>query len=634
MFALMIFILIFLLISTNNGQIKPSELVLPSSRFVKCVQDYVLLHLVEELKDLSKLPDTVEGQNWLSAWENHRTKVISEILFQKPFTRKINWVRNWRRRLQFFDDEQKLYFKYIVDNFYDSRRKDSPWPKVIFDPTTKSLIVDFERFKVNKDERDLADPIVTDADIDQVLYHHRPLRKDERTKFLKKELTIKNKKKNFIHDLKSLYGLKEYQIINHEKITNLVEIRYELMRKSLKGLRKSDLDFQRAIFQGERISAAFDLSAIHGIKLNGDYNSEEDYYYYSIKRIPSYTQVLKDDESYRRYLNVDESFSNGNVFFGYENRYDDPSRYGCDFEYNAENLITNQRYKPLRELYDKIHEFEILSGGFKHYELQDFALIDSFLERFKVLTFWHSVATFKLNQWFLVPEIISKSKKPMFLIHSKSSENQPPEKIIKTVETIYQEAKKPRLIQDHSIVDSMLERSQHFQDQLKADISMIKRKKIFTGRWATYQINRILHYLNSLSTSKLLPFLSSMTPIHELLNLQHVSSEQRISKKYRDATNVKYEKIVDTDNPNNYEIKLNNMAENLRKTLDTQYNIIIDINMDSIDAVGSSNKNNIQQFGTGAHNDHITNLYQFKRPNEDAISDFGRSNIKRPKHYF
>lgn len=487
-----IFVIIGSSISTLSQTVMP-EFEIKISFIEESAKKYVNLHLVEDLWKIKDNEDLTAVYHWLSTWEYTRNTIINRMfLYFEHTTKTFKLYSNWRERAQLFNELQMKYLQKIVDRYYDKRRGSWPWPKVTFVKESVSEAI----LLLNEDEivhgetidKDIVDPIATEEDIDRVLRLHRPYETEE----------IKQHINNVDENSDDASIVKKYEIIKLKKIQSLLKAHYLLIRESLKGKRMSDLDYQAALFQGERVIAEMNLWKKHSIDISKKNHVA-----------PVLLSVLRNDDSYRRYLNMEEKFFPGNYFYGFKNRYDVPSKYGFDFEMTSKRIL-GIRYDPMHELANDIRKFESSSNGFERLTLDDLPTIDLYLERFKTWSFWFPTQLFVNTNWFHVPSTDEKFEfmiKPMVNYHEVNRN---------TMFRIMQEVlKKSNELanDDKTHYASMHEKSQMFQKKLFDELVIIRFRQNTPTMWQNCWADRMIRYVYTLSKSNLLSSLTSKEPL-------------------------------------------------------------------------------------------------------------------------
>lgn len=523
---------IFIALSVISTFAQP-HIDLQKSQLIDAAHDYVRLHLIKDLSNAPSISAKVEGRNWLRDWDNKRLSILKIVMSKNVGTAFESWHTNWRERLQMFQELQHEYLQEIVDKYYDHRRVPSSWPTIIHDPITFNTYLDPNSELVGPNERDAANPLATDNDIDRVMSFHRPLSYNTPSEADKKKpgTNVNEKKK--------------YYIISLERMSKVVETRYELMRESLKGKRISDLDYRAAIFQGERVIATLSVWYKRGLTRKFD---QKDYHLNLL--VPMNLWILNDDHIYRQFLNLDDKFFSGNSFFGYENRYDDPLKHGLGFDVNAKHLISQKRYELMYELYQKINDFSLASDNFKLCKLSDLLLIDMFLEHYKTLTYWFRSAQFKKSNWFFTNVPDSRVALPMVRPHFQLGKGG----MFKKVELALESAKKSPIRKNS--MKSMMKIGSQLTHDIHDEIKSIRNKR---NDLKGIAITRFINFAKILSYTNLLPYITSTIPlqlppqqllssqIHFLLRTENPSlydSENKL-KMHRDNQNVEH--VIEDD---------------------------------------------------------------------------------------
>lgn len=494
--------------------------------FIEAAEQYVLLNLVDELNGAKELTKTVQGRKWLRSWNDQRTAIMSFVLLRYPNSKVIIWHSDWQERLQQFCELQAKSVKTIVDNFYDKRRVPSPWPKVTYDVVTKRAILSYDNlYNIFKDdnERKIADPLrPTEDQVLEILRFHRPIYDSERESI-----------KKMVQDMDNFYGRiidksgkKTYYIVNNEKIRKLHIIRYKLLLHSLLHKRMSDVDYQAVLFRVERIVAELDVWAKFDVHLETDITND-----YLDLRVPNYYRFLDNDEAYHRYLNFEDEFYDGNTFIGHENRYDDPTKRGFDFEETADTIVTFERHKPLRDLADDISDYGVLTKQFNHFELKHLPIVDYYLERYKAYTFWFNIDNFRSSLWIAVTDS-NVNEEIYYAIRPKNIATDDKATIIKEIDRVFASVK-DRVAARIPTFYSMYETNVRCANQIKIDIMTIKKKKTIRNRISSQALlaNRMARHSNLLNYLNMLPTLtqnqqqSQTSLVHQ--HHQHYQHEKR-----------------------------------------------------------------------------------------------------------
>lgn len=526
--ALSIFMIIAIIILSKNvfAQMFPQDesSFMPTSEFVEAAKIYVHLHLIDKLHDMANLADTYEGRKWLKSWENERSKIIKEILLtnDEKMTRKKKLYPNWQERLLHFQNQQDVYLRTKLMINYDSRRQETlPRVTSVQDDKTLRTRLHVNNERPRDNERDLADPLATDEEIEHVLRFHRPFTNEERRELDEVESARiaarladeSDDYRYFPEDVDGYYNdqsniqrlrtlVKKYSIISSEKIRGLLEKNYELLRESLRGKRKSELFYQERLFHAERVIAELDIWTFNDVY---DVN-DDDFNMF----VPKHLRLLKDDLAYRKYLNHDDTIFMGNVLYGYKNRYDDPAFHGYGFEITAERII-GKRFQPMKEFYDEIHQFEIKTDRLTKCELKDLPAISSYLEGIKMWTFWFSSSRFKTSQWLSENNYVATSEnkidetKRMSIVRPKNYEKSKT-KILST-----DEMKNLFLatMRKQTSVTSLKDVETRVLDD---SMTMKKLQRNFFLRHKNVLANKMICYLNSLTRANLLTSLLKFSP--------------------------------------------------------------------------------------------------------------------------
>lgn len=473
----------------------------PSLEFKKLTEEFVRLHLIEELPRSGDMIKTREGRSFLLAWKKKRNSIFWKIIFQRIVETngeyRYSWYSNWRDRLQSF---HKLQNDYLRDIVVDSL------PKFTFDP--EKLIVIEHPSQIRDDptrRKNFVDPIATNEKIDRILRFHRPLNK------LSTIAREKSKESVVIDDDllptdidPQVHGtlaereklrllIKKGHIIHPDLIRSLIQARYELLRRSLMGKRESDLHYQERLFLAERLIVQLDLFKLNRVFVvhpSSIINDEADY----DKIVSPRLRILNDDKLYAKYMNYDDAFFKGNLLYVYKNRRDDPESTGIGFEINAERII-GKRYRPMRDLYDEIRDFDVTSDNFVKCDSTDLPMIDLLLKRVKMWTFWFSQCRFNGRQWFSIDTGV-EAKDSWFMIKPPIKENTMkkfPGNINTNEEPV--NLKLNHRINDHGYVDNKVNNFEaHVQDLFDVN----NNKLIFNGEEEKLFVRGIFNNQNHL----------------------------------------------------------------------------------------------------------------------------------------
>lgn len=551
------FILILAIVASVSATPPMSDDLMFTPEIIELANEFVRLHLVEELIHAGKMAKTTTGRDWLYAWESKKNFIMSKVFLQK---KKRYWNPNWRERMQNFQELQTLYLDTLVKD-YDVRRENSPWPKITFNPAiSKTIIHKNEEKRVTEDEHYLADPLVSDDEIARVMHLHRPFTDDE----LKARMT---KSQSKIMSETESHDLKRYYIINPDPIKKLLKARYELTFQNLKGKRSSDLDYQARLFIGERI--VDQLKLWEKEKFHRRIDPKDEYFF---AKFPRDFQVLSYDEVYREFLNIDDRFFEGNTFYGYKNRYDDPAKHGFDFDVTAENII-GSRYRQLGELAEDVRSFKQSSNHFTRYDIIDLPVIDMCIERFKSLNFWYPYKPFVEKQWFSMKDPVFQKGEMIYMPkpnkNYKSSRSE--ENMFKFLKNVIDLAKK---YHDYDYkAESMIRNSKRFQLQLTMDILMmnnnIGKAKIRQSVWSS----QVSHYMTSLNKANLLQSLELMVPLSGLSISLLSKNKRRKQRKILTSEN----EVKNSDVKSENFIKIHDMDGSQYEDLDKLESEVFDL---------------------------------------------------------
>lgn len=510
-------IFIFIVTTIAFTCVQSEEIIQSNPRIQKNAEEYVRLHMVNKLSEAADMIKTPEGKKWLFEFRMWRRSILEDvILYYDHVTLKSNWFFNWDERLNIFQAFQTNYYKDLTVF--------SSWPKITFNAKLKHTILHFDFLKNYK----FQDSIVTEEDIDHILRNHLPyydheLKNLDNEKSERVQKTVTSNLKN--EDLDSnAHGsaeqkrlrpfIRKYEVIQQSVIQDLLKTRYKLLRESLTGKKKSDLRYLDGIFQAERIAAQFDVWERFSKNTK---NFDE---------LPRHLQILKYDDAYRKYLNLQDTFFKGNIIYGYKDRHDNPENFNYDFELTAETII-GKRFKPMLELYNEIQDFRFTSRHYSLCELKDLPTIDIYLETFKSLTFNFKQSPFKKSQWFFFntmsrlpvvrPKNIPKSK-----LFFKSVDYN---KLYQDVDNKFLMAKN-RPYDALTVTESILQKSLRYKNQMEKHFKL-------SDKSMRYEIvDKMISHFNSMNSANLLPH-SALTsqPLQQSSPYYQSQSKQVISRR-------------------------------------------------------------------------------------------------------
>lgn len=513
--------------------------------FKRNAQEYVRLFLIEELTFANQLVETPKHRNKLRLWEKKVASILKNVLVSiENDGRKIIWYTNWRERLQYFEKLGYDYFRGIVNDYGESPIS---WPKFTFDPV-KSIVIEHPSRRRSDDDadrsrdKDYSEPIATDEEIDRILRLHVPYTDHERQSLLKNEATLSSDefykeamniffhKRHEIEHYRTL--LDKHQIINLEMIYALQRMSFTLLRESLKGKHRSDLLYQEKLLRGKRVMAQVDLWKRYDILENTDINNlYYDHYF------PDHLRVLKNDNSYRKYLNFHDEFFKGNFIYGYKDRLDNPNVHGLGFDINAKTII-GKRHRMLHDLYNDMFEFKILTDNFKHYSSRDLPLIDSYMERFKTWTFWFPQCKFDARQWISTKIIKSDNEQHVVIPKNVKFIEKPSKIFVYVTRLLKRETKIP---ENNFLIDSMHKISKAFKVQTMTDaIFFYKIVPVWGVNFETVIVRRAESFFENLKRADQLQHLITLKlPLQVSLS---VSSLNKDKKLYNDERKIIAEK--------------------------------------------------------------------------------------------
>lgn len=599
------------MVSVPTQTLKSKHDFTPDQSFIENAEEFVRLHLLEELTyaiDMFKIP---LGREWLLSWHEKRNLLIKKA-FLNPETDFNTWLPNWRKRLRWFHSYQMLYVQSISSDW--TSIKQFPWPKIIFDPISLKTI-DFQGKKtmMSKRERDLANPLATNEDIDYVLRFHRPYTDEERKKIEEEDAAAEEARraKNDIdeelpEDI-NIFGLsieeinkyrtviKKYHVIDRNMILNLQKARYQLLRESFQGKRMSELHYQQMIFQAERVITA--ISLWKNIEVFQSSNNKN---FDSI--ILPQLEILTKDNLYRRYMNFDDRFFKGNIFCGYKNRYDDPSTNGYRFEFTAKIIVGN-RFASMKALYNDINKFNYVTGGIEHYQLNDLPIIDSFLDRYKTWTFWFSQRRFNPKNWLNLNTPINNDKVHLIKpLNFKTTDFQKQLLIVTTDNDESELTRKKKKVNSDS--QKIYEISEKFKEQTIRDAKTLKQFMQTIGNSYSSVISaKANRYLDAIYYAKLLPTFH-VSPNEDSVSSntrsqKHVSKMNTAAAENEENRNTNDKRTYGLNDDNDYNFK------SVQELLDIDKNSLIFSDSDSnkdfkLDSVSDGRDYVKTHFGTGA----------------------------------
>lgn len=529
MFTLLIVILTFVIVKvTSVPTLESKKDFTPSEKFIELAHEFVLLHMSEDVSKAAILAQNPQGRKRLCDWGIKRSKILNEALLN--YDHKTNTYvihHNWRMRLQkFYELQQNFLQKIVADYFNVHEKKESPWPNVIQNYITNLVSLDTQQQKrsIEMNNPDYYDPIASDSDIDRVLSNHLPFSKAER---LSQETILSNPD--------NLEMKKDYNIINKELIQKLVEARYSLIRQSLIGKRMSELYYQKALFQADRIAVQIDLWTKQNLIFHVDYTGNLDSYYDRL--VPNNMQILIHDEAYRKYLNFDDTIFSGNSMVGYYRRYDDPSKHNLFFEINCETVI-GSRYKNMWSLYTDLRKFGFMTNDFSKYSAKDLPTIEALLEDFKTWTLWYPKSNLKTSQWF---SIKNEHDGMITMIRPSRPGSNDPIQMAELVRTNIEKAKK-WLITD-MYEDLLHVMSKKIFKTLVGETHVMKHFFLYSPKLQTYWADKLIHFMNTVDRVNLLPVMTQK-PASALQSYQQRLPQTTIHQKLKDDTKKNFEKIT------------------------------------------------------------------------------------------
>lgn len=280
---------------------------------------------------------------------------------------------------------------------------------------------------------DTNDPLATDENINYVLRNYYPLTKMEKSK-MEVQRMIRRKSSDVSSesntdeidatyhnvDERKYYRhlIKRYYIVNPKLIQTLVEVRYEILRDSLKGKSLSHLRaVEQKLFE-ERL-----LAQIKVWKRNKKFGiSDEDNMF----------ALVSSDHEYRKYLNLHDDYSQGNIIHGYKNRYDDPASHDINFEVTAFRII-GKRFVLMQDLSNEVRKFNMYYQSQSKFDINDLPMIDYHLKYFAMLTFEFPESRFKAKQWSALPSK-TDDQTTSFMVIPKNYKSKNPDEIRKRID--------------------------------------------------------------------------------------------------------------------------------------------------------------------------------------------------------
>lgn len=488
-----IFLVFYIVIVTSTVSQPYSKPEFETEDFKENAEEYVRMHLVEELSRLHEIIETPDGKNWLKAWSDRRHAIVKTVTLNNMN----QFFKNWPERLKRFQELQNEYFEKVVVWYYDKRKSSWPWPKLTFDPLQSKIVVhDNQKHSVTtKLDRPLIDPITNDLYIDYVLRFHRPFTAEELASHALLSDDVK---------IDSHYERK-YNFVNKELISKLQRARYELLRKSLRGKHISYLDYRAALFQADRVTAYFDVLVKYNIN---EKTSSLPNPFWSNKGLQT-LKILNDDYVYRKYLNFEDEFFTGNGFAGLKNRYDDPKNFGLDFEENS-NVILGERFNLLRNLAHDMHDFGVSTSDFSIMKLEDLTTIELLLDRFKMLTFWYYERAYKDKQW--INKKLNAHDITVFAIVPKNFEYMDHnDQKFDAVRKIMTEAKNRPILS--FTLKPLFDSNDRFRLKMEEYIRFFKkgRGRSLQIHWTNLRVSQLINLVNSLNYGNLLAQLVPMS---------------------------------------------------------------------------------------------------------------------------
>lgn len=587
---------------------------LEKEKIQKSAEEYVKIHMVDNLPNAIDAFATPTGKNWLESWITKRRWIFEDVImyFDKNIY-EYKLYSKWFQRLQLFQKYQTEYLQSIFQ--YSSE------PMITFNPKTTKIDLYFDEAvhqTISKGVVVENNQIVTESDIDRVLRNHLPY-SDEELKKLDHEETERVEKalssdsKNFYEDinpkkhnanerktLRSLIG--KFEIINQKLIQDFLKIRYKLLRESLRNKQMLDLRYQERMLIAERICAQFDVWKRFS---KGTKNFDQ---------LSEHLKILTRDDEYRKYLNLRNTFFNGNIMYGYKNRGDNPINFKYDFELTSKTII-GKRFKPMYELFQKMSDFRYGTKNFEFCRLENLPTIDAYLENFKILTFNFEQSRFNKNQWLFLTTKTNQYRFPIVrpkivfwknLIPRFPNEN---DKIYEKVLSKFLKVKN-HLVNNLPFVETPTDRISNFEFLTEKQFRILHEKKKLK------KINEVIHYFDVMNNANLLSQqLSTFQSQHNSLEF-HAEPEHLIFDLAYDLDDeIKHDKKIHNDEQNTKE-----MLENFKVALDfNNYHLSgSDKEVQSIlhsnvvpNFNSFMNKNNFQ-YGTGGdvgRNTHLSKDY-------------------------
>lgn len=630
MSKLLIFIRFFTYILTTNILFTSSQpLVDNNLEFEKQIQDlaikYTRLHFVNDLSSALDKITTTDGKKWLHSFENTRKLIFEDVIMYFDYVSlELFWRENWRISLQLFAKHQEDYIKKFGQHSFE--------PIVTYDADLKitSVKPGSPGLWIKIDE---LDPIATNEDIKRLLRNHKPftdheLKEQGDYKVKKIDKSLAADSKNFhevvdpqVHNAAEREHLRpqvqKYQIFKQKLLQDLLKTRYKLLLESLKGKRMSYLRYLEGVFQAERITAQFEVWKRFA-KETKNFNE-----------LPGHLQILAYDGAYRKYLNVDSMYFQGNIFHGYKDRNDDPLDYNYDFELTAKTII-GKRFKPMRQLAHEIQDFRVYRDGFKLCTLKDLPTIHIFLETFKFLTFDFDQSKFNKNQWFVPKSISRKNGKPV--IKSKNFKDKfhgffSADKVYGKILGKFNVAKNRRP-DERVVIRSMLSKVLRYKDYIE-DYSYLVSKN------ARYIIvDKMSRCFNAMSSANVLPELTQMSSMKQQSSLRHQSSQQQMKLDNTKKLDDKKKRDDNIYKDKNEHHKFDEMLDKFRNEFDDMSNSLISSNENVKDkdiysdfSPSTSDKNRKMPYGGGGDIDDAAVKLGIHLNNGERLSKNSRYKI-------
>lgn len=255
MLKLSIFIFFVVLIATSAS--------FPEKDLIKLSKEYVHLTLVNDLSTAREKALTYEGRLWLLAWKSSRDKIVKHLTYYKDIWKNKNKLRpDWQVNLKKFEETKENYYRSLISITDRMSLESIPWPEITFNPdTSKTFVHPRKTFPVENSH--LYDPIVTEEQIDEILRFHRPYTSEEKNQAQTAKDGIPPEIDEYSHTVREIIYyrpyVQKYYVSDNNRIEKLINIRYQLLRKSFTGKCLTDLHYEKALIRAKRINTEINL---------------------------------------------------------------------------------------------------------------------------------------------------------------------------------------------------------------------------------------------------------------------------------------------------------------------------------------------------------------------------------------